>query len=115
MANIRPPHALSAGRAARLGATRGFHHGLLSPGTADRDIGPKFAEYEQHGVIEYWVLDPATLAHRFYRRGGELLVEYAEQDARIASRVVAGFFVLREWLDPARTPPISESLARIEG
>lgn len=88
---------------------------VLSPGTADRGIGPKFAEYEQHGVTEYWVLDPATLAHRFYRRDGELLVEYAEQGARIESRVVPGFFVLREWLDPARTPPISESLARIEG
>ena len=30
MANMRPPHALSAGRDARLGATRGFHHGLLA-------------------------------------------------------------------------------------
>ena len=29
MADMRPPHALSAGRDARLGATRGFHHGLL--------------------------------------------------------------------------------------
>ena len=88
---------------------------VLSPGTAERDVGPKFAEYERHGVIEYWVLDPATLAHRFYRRDGELLVEYAERGARIESRAVPGFFVLREWLDPARTPPISESLARIEG
>ena len=30
MPNMRPPHALSAGRDARLGATRGFHHGLLT-------------------------------------------------------------------------------------
>ena len=29
MPNMRPPRALSGGRAARLGATRGFHHGLL--------------------------------------------------------------------------------------
>ena len=29
MPNMRPPHALSAGRDARLGATRDFHHGLL--------------------------------------------------------------------------------------
>ena len=88
---------------------------VLSPRTADRDIGPKFAEYEQHGVIEYWVLDPETLAHRCYRRDGELLVEYAAGAARIESQVVAGFFVMREWLDPERTPPIMESLARIAG
>ena len=88
---------------------------VLSPRTADRDIGPKFAEYEQHGVIEYWVLDPETLAHRIYRRDGELLVEYAEGAAKIESLVVPGFFVMREWLNPERTPPISESLAGIEG
>ncbi len=87
---------------------------VLSPRTADRDIGVKFAEYEQHGVVEYWVLDPETLAHRFYRRRGELLVEYAEGAAQITSRVVRGFFVMREWLDPDASPPITESLARIE-
>ena len=63
---------------------------VLSPRTADRDVGVKFAEYEQHGVTEYWVLDPETLAHRFYRREGELLVEYAEGAAQIASQVGAG-------------------------
>ena len=63
---------------------------VLSPRTADRDVGPKFAEYEQHGVDEYWILDPATLAHRFYRRQGELLVEYAAGAERIDSRVVTG-------------------------
>ena len=87
---------------------------VLSPSTADRDIRSKFAKYEQHGVIEYWVLDPETLAHRFCRRDGELLVEYAEGATKIESRVVPGFFVMREWLDPTSTPPITESLARIE-
>jgi hypothetical protein len=47
----------------------------LSPWSADRDVGPKFAAYEEHGVQEYWVLDPEHLANRFYRREGELLVE----------------------------------------
>ena len=83
----------------------------LSPGTADRDVGPKFAEYEQHGVEEYWILDPATLAHRFYRRQGELLVEYAVGAERIDSRVVTGFFVRREWLDPDNLPSIAATLA----
>ena len=88
---------------------------VLSPRTADRDVGPKFAEYEQHGVTEYWVLDPETLAHRFYRREGELLVEYADGAARIRSTTVDGFFVMRSWLDPAKLPPLSEALAAIEG
>ena len=87
---------------------------VLSPRTADRDVGPKFAEYEQHGVSEYWILDPETLAHRFYRRAGELLVEYAQQGSSIESQVVTGFFVLREWLDPERLPPLTESLVRID-
>jgi Uma2 family endonuclease len=85
----------------------------LSPRTASRDTGPKFAEYEQHGVEEYWILDPATLAHRFYRREGELLVEFAQEAARIESQVLAGFFVVRDWLDPTRLPQARTALATI--
>ena len=87
---------------------------VLSPRTADRDVGPKFAEYEQHGVNEYWVLDPETLAHRFYRREGELLVEYAVGADRIASNSVPGFYVMRQWLDPAHLPSIADTLELIE-
>ena len=45
----------------------------------------------------------------------ELLVEYAAQESRIESQVVAGFFVLREWLDPKQIPSIAGSLAQIGG
>ncbi len=97
---------------------------VLSPRTAERDVGPKFAEYEQHGVIEYWVLDPETLAHRFYRRQGEILTEYADETentagtggaaATIHSETVPGFFVRREWLTPAAVPKIDAALTEIE-
>jgi Uma2 family endonuclease len=87
----------------------------LSPRTADRDVGPKFAEYEQHGVREYWVLDPETLAHRFYRRDTEgILTEFSYGQERIESRIIPGFFVLRPWLDPAVLPKLDECLAAIE-
>jgi Uma2 family endonuclease len=85
----------------------------LSPRTAARDIGPKFAAYEQHGSNEYWVLDPQTLAHRFYAREGDFLVEFARGEERIRSREIAGFFVRRSWLDPAALPKVGACLAEI--
>ncbi len=87
---------------------------VLSPRTADRDIGPKFAEYEQHGVREYWILDPETLAHRFYRLAGEELVEYADGAEQIDSTVVSGFFLRRPWLDPTALPRLDEALSTID-
>ncbi|MFP4301239.1 MAG: Uma2 family endonuclease [Spirochaetaceae bacterium] len=86
---------------------------VLSPRTAEHDTGPKFAEYEQQGVREYWILDPETLAHRFYRRKEEELVEYADGARRIESDVIPGFFVKRAWLDPTDLPQIHVALEEI--
>ena len=55
---------------------------------ADRDVGPKFAEYE-------------------------LLVEYAHDAARIESATVNGFSVMRDWLNPTALPRINAALAQI--
>ena len=85
----------------------------LSPRTARRDIGPKFIAYEKHGANEYWVLDPQTLAHRFYAREGEIFVEFAHGEPIIRSREIRGFFVHRAWLDPTALPKVSECLAEI--
>lgn len=32
---------------------------ILSPSTSRKDIGVKFALYERHGVLEYWIIHPA--------------------------------------------------------
>lgn len=85
----------------------------LSPGTAERDRGPKFAAYELHGLQEYWLLDPQRLEHRFYRRAGEMLEEFAAGEPRIASVAVPGFWVERAWLDPVRPPKVAPCLAAI--
>ena len=85
----------------------------LSPRTADRDVGPKFAAYEEHGGNEYWVLDPETLAHRFYRREGELLEEFATGEDVILSRAIVSFWVRREWLNPAALPEVTGALAEV--
>jgi Uma2 family endonuclease len=85
----------------------------LSPYSADRDVGPKFAAYEEHGVQEYWVLDPEKLAHRFYAREGELLVEFAHGEEIIRSHTVAGFRVKRAWLNPDSLPDVAPCLDEI--
>jgi Uma2 family endonuclease len=85
----------------------------LSPRTARRDVGPKFAAYERYGVEEYWVLDPENLAHRFYAREGELLIEFGAGAERIDSRAIPGFYLRRKWLDPAAIPTVEGCLREI--
>ncbi len=86
---------------------------VLSPRTAHNDVGRKFTAYEQAGVREYWVLEPDTLAHRFYRHNGEVFVEYGSDSRRIESHVLPGFYVCVEWLDPDNLPKISACLAQM--
>lgn len=84
---------------------------ILSPSTSHRDVGTKFVEYEQHGTKEYWILDPETLAHRFYSRQDDLFVEFAEEAEVIASRVLTKLPLRRSWLDPQRLPKVRDCLA----
>ena len=46
---------------------------ILSPSTADLDVGYKHELYGRHGVLEYWVVDPAAEPVAVHRqRGGKL-------------------------------------------
>jgi Uma2 family endonuclease len=85
----------------------------LSPWSADRDVGPKFAAYEEHGVQEYWVLDPDTRAHRFYHRQGEELVEFAAGEPVIRAHAIPGFWVRREWLNADPLPEVAPCLEQV--
>lgn len=85
----------------------------LSPSTAHNDTGRKFAAYELHGVQEYWILDPEELAHHFYRREGDMLVEVAVGVERVDAASIHGFWVKRSWLNPGKLPSVSSCLAEI--
>jgi Uma2 family endonuclease len=85
----------------------------LSPSSVRHDLRDKFAAYEEHGVQEYWVLDPDGQNHRFFRREGSLLVEFASGTERIESVVVPGFWLLRSWLDAGKLPPVQTVLDEI--
>jgi Uma2 family endonuclease len=89
---------------------------ILSPTTAGVDVGRKFAKYEEYGVKEFWILDLKTLAHRFYSRQDNLLLEFGQNEEVIRSRAVSGFWVRRDWLDPGQMPDkptVSEALLQL--
>jgi Uma2 family endonuclease len=88
---------------------------VLSPSTAVNDVGRKFAKYEEYGVQEYWVLDPKSLAHRFYERRDNLLAEFGENEEIIRSRSIPGFWVKRIWLNRQlrANPTVAEALAEL--
>ena len=69
-----------------------------------------FDDYAAHGIAEYWILDPQKLQHRFYRRAGDMLEEFAMGEDKIASSSIRGFWVKRAWLDPAKTPKVGACL-----
>lgn len=85
----------------------------LSPTTAHNDTGRKFAAYELHGVQEYWILDPDKLDHRFYRREGDMLTEFAARSERIDSTCLVGFWLKRAWLNADKLPSVSACLEAI--
>lgn len=85
----------------------------LSPSTAKQDLGAKFAAYERHGVQEYWVLDPQQLKHRFFRRAGDMLEEFASTGETIGSSSIPGFWVKRSWLDPEKPPKVGACLKEL--
>lgn len=109
----------TAAQAARLAETHAafaptFVAEALSPTTAKNDLGAKFASYELHDVQEYWILDPQKLEHRFYRRAGDMLEEFAAGESKIMSSSIRGFWVKRAWLDPVKTPKVSACLKEIQ-
>ncbi len=86
---------------------------VMSPSSVDRDTGPKFAAYEQHGVEEYWLIDPETSAHQFFRKSGELFVPYAEGAEWVETGVIEGFMLRRSWICGDDFPKIEDCLAEI--
>ena len=66
---------------------------VLSPGTRRRDRLDKRDLYEQHGVKEYWLIDPEarTVEVLFRERGEYHLVGRWQPDGQAASHLLKGF------------------------
>ena len=68
---------------------------ILSPSTAHRDIGIKKRLYEQHGVREYWTVDPESQAVEIHVNTESGFQQQARvvESGSAASTVIDGFRV----------------------
>jgi Uma2 family endonuclease len=64
---------------------------VLSPGSEAYDLVTKKSEYEQRGVREYWVIDPATAALRAWHRESNRFIDSPVEGASFPSRSLSGF------------------------
>lgn len=89
---------------------------IVSPDSYDRDYHEKRRVYEQAGVREYWIIDPAEQKAMFLVRDGDSLVPTACENDVFRSRVIAGFEIDQRWLSqrplPATLPIVQALLAR---
>ena len=107
------PHQVAQFAEAHVPVAPMFCVEALSASTAGNDLGRKFAAYELHAVQEYWVLDPAGGAHRFFRRAGDIFEEFGQGEERIASATIQGFWVRRAWFDPGKPAKVGKCLREI--
>jgi len=87
---------------------------IVSPDSVDRDWRAKYADYQAAGVREYWVIDPAHQRVEAYRLVDGAYQSIAHDQGRVASSVLAGFYLREEWLWRAELPKVSEALQEIE-
>jgi Uma2 family endonuclease len=73
---------------------------VISPEGRSRDRIEKFREYQQAGIPEYWLVDPARQEAEFYALGedGAYRPLPVGADGVVRSKVLEGFWLRVEWL-----------------
>jgi Uma2 family endonuclease len=90
---------------------------IISPGSATEDRVRKFAEYQQAGVREYWLIDPRPYQQQvdFYARSAEGEFEPAAPDAngRFHSTILPHFWLDAAWFRQEALPNPQQALAAV--
>ncbi len=89
---------------------------VISKSSRKYDRGRKFVLYADHGVKEYWIVDPlADTIELFENRAGAWQMLTADELGRIRSKVLNGFWIKPEWLGRKTLPPVLQALQEIFG
>jgi Uma2 family endonuclease len=90
---------------------------IVSAESRLRDRGEKFAEYEEGGVREYWLLDPERKRADFYVLDSEGRYQRRPLGAEgvYRSEVVQGFWLRGEWLWQQPLPSPLRVVAEVAG
>ena len=85
---------------------------VVSPDSVSRDRQDKFAEYQQAGVREYWIVDPETRVAEFYQRDANGIFQSVLPglDGVYHSAVIIGFWLNVAWLWQRPAPLLSTVL-----
>ncbi len=89
---------------------------VLSNSTRKIDRGRKFVLYAEHGVNEYWIIDPLRRTIEFYEnQDGEWIEIKPDAQGRLHSKVLAGLWLKTEWFTAYSLPPVLKVLQEILG
>ncbi|MDZ7290777.1 MAG: Uma2 family endonuclease [candidate division KSB1 bacterium] len=89
---------------------------LISKTSRKIDRGRKFVLYAEHGVKEYWIIDPLRDTVEFYENHeGEWVGIEPDEQGRLHSKVLPGFWLKPECLVASPLPPVLKTLHELLG
>jgi Uma2 family endonuclease len=84
---------------------------VISKSSRKIDRGRKFVLYAEHGVKEYWIIDPLRNIVEFYEnQGGEWAEIKPDKQGRLHSKVLPGFWLNPDWVTTFPLPPVKKTL-----
>jgi Uma2 family endonuclease len=87
---------------------------IVSPDSEARDWREKYQEYEAAGMREYWIIDPASEKIEAYSLQQGRFAAIAEQDGKIVSAVLPGFYLRPAWVRQGKLPRVHEAMREFE-
>jgi Uma2 family endonuclease len=84
---------------------------VISKSSRKIDRGRKYTLYAEHGVKEYWIIDPLRLTLEFYENQNGAWAEIKpDEQGRLHSKVLPGFWLKPRWFRVFPLPPVFKTV-----